>query len=128
MAIGDTNPLFFDTDYAKGEGYQDTPAPLTFATVMIFWGFPGLWEKMKELGINTKKMLHTREDYHYYLPIYPGDRIKCQMEIESFRSTSAADIIVFKSVFYRQDEIVLTAKMKLLADNKENAVRKGNGV
>ncbi|MBN2534506.1 MAG: MaoC family dehydratase N-terminal domain-containing protein [Spirochaetales bacterium] len=118
MAIGDNNPLFFDTGYARKEGYDDTPAPLTFATVMVFWGHPGLLEKVKEWGINTGKILHAREHYYYFKPVFPGDRIKCTMEIESFRSTSAADIIVLKFVFSRQDEIVLIAKMKLLADSR----------
>ena len=33
-------------------GYKDTPVPLTFATVMNFWGYPEVWERMKEMGVD----------------------------------------------------------------------------
>jgi hypothetical protein len=72
LAIGDDNPIFFDPEAAKAQGYSDTPAPLTFASLISFWGFPEIWDRMTEAGIDIKRLLHAKEDYEYLKPLYPG--------------------------------------------------------
>jgi len=114
LAIGDKNPLFFDKEYAIKEGYKDTPAPLTFATVMNFWGNPEIWDKMKEIGIDIQRLLHAKEEYEYFSPIYPGDTIKGVMSVDSIRSSTLMDMVTFKSTFTRDNEIVLIAKMTVV--------------
>jgi acyl dehydratase len=114
LAIGDNNPLFFDKEYAKKEGYKDTPAPLTFATLMNFWGYPEIWSKMKEIGVDVKKLLHAGEEYEYFEPIYPGDQIKGNVAVESIRSSDTMDIATFKTTFSRDGKTVLIAHMKIV--------------
>ncbi|HOJ64159.1 MAG TPA: MaoC family dehydratase N-terminal domain-containing protein [Spirochaetota bacterium] len=114
MAIGDNNPLFFDKEYAIKQGYKDTPAPLTFATVMNFWGNPEIWDRMKEIGIDIKRLLHAKEEYEYFSPIYPGDILKGVMSVDSIRSSSLMDMVTFKSTFTRDGEVVLIAKMTIV--------------
>lgn len=114
LAIGDDNSLFFDKDYAKEKGYKDTPAPLTFATVMNFWGYPEIWDRMVEAGINIKKLLHAKEEYEYHNPIYPGDVITGVVSIESMRSSSKMDMVTFKTVYKRGSDIVTVAKMSII--------------
>jgi acyl dehydratase len=114
MAIGDDNPIFFDRQTAEKEGYKDNPAPLTFATVMNFWGYPKIWDNMKEIGIDTKRLLHAKEDYEYFSPIYPGDVITGKVNVDSLRSSSSMDMATFKTVFLRNNETVLIAKMTIV--------------
>lgn len=118
LAIGDNNPLFFDKDYAISKGYKDTPAPLTFPTVMNFWGNPEIWDRMKEIGVDIQKLLHAKEEYEYFFPIYPGDIIKGVMSVDSIRSSTLMDMVTFKSTFTRNDEIVLIAKMTIVVMQK----------
>ena len=113
-AIGDDNPLFFDPEYAKKEGYKDIPASLTFATVMNFWGYPKLWDIMKEIGVDVKRLLHASEEYEYLDTIYPSDKIKGNVSIDALRSSDAMDIATFKTEFERDGKIVLVAKMKIV--------------
>ena len=54
-AVGDPNPVFTDTEAARKEGYRDCPAPLTFATVMTFGGYPQIWDRMTAMGIDTAR-------------------------------------------------------------------------
>lgn len=114
LAIGDDNPIFFDKDAAKKAGYKDTPAPLTFATVMNFWGYTEIWDRMKEIGIDIQKLLHASEEYEYFSQIYPGDKIIGVVKVDSLRSGGAMDIATFQSTYTREGEVVLIAKMKIV--------------
>lgn len=116
-AIGDTNPIFFDKEEAKKAGYKDTPAPLTFGTVINFWGYPEIWERMKEIGVNVQRLLHASEEYEYFAPIYPGDIITGKVMVESMRSSTAMDVVTFKSTYTRDNEVVLVARMKIVVMN-----------
>jgi hypothetical protein len=120
LAIGDHNPLFFNKQSAIEMGYQDTPAPLTFATLMNFWGYPEIWDRMKEIGIDAKRLLHAAEDYEYFEPIYPGDKIKGTVKVDALRSSDAMDIATFQTTFSRDDQTVLIAKMKIVVMKGEN--------
>lgn len=114
LAIGDNNPLFFDREYAQSQGYQDTPASLTFATVLNFWGYPEIWSRMTEMGIDTARLLHAKEEYEYFAPIYPGDIITGTVVVDSMRDSTAMQMVTFKSVYTRAGETVLVAKMTIV--------------
>lgn len=114
MAIGDSNPLFLDKEHAQKAGYEDTPASLTFPTLMNFWGYPEIWTRMTEMGIDVKKLLHAKEEYEYFSPIYPGDRIVGKVIVDSMRASSAMDMVTFKSIYVREGKEVLTAKMTIV--------------
>lgn len=114
LAIGDNNPLFFDKEYAIKQGYKDTPTPLTFPTVINFWGYPEIWERMKEIGIDVKRLLHAKEEYQYIETIYPDDVLTGSVRVESMRSGGAMDMVTFKSSFTREGKEVLVAKMTIV--------------
>jgi hypothetical protein len=114
LAIGDDNKIFFDKEYAKTKGYKDTPIPLTFPTVMNFWGYSEIWDRMKEIGIDIKMLLHAKEDYEYIEPIYPGDLLKGTVYVESLRSSSMMDMATFKTIFTKDEKQVLIAKMTIV--------------
>ena len=113
QAIGDKNQIFFDSDVAKAAGYKDTPAPLTFATVMNFWGYPEVWDRMKEMGVDVSRLLHAKEEYEYFSQIYPGDVLAGTVSVESMRD-GAMGMVSFKTTFKRGDEEVMNAKMTII--------------
>lgn len=119
LAIGDENPIFYDSEAAKKEGYKDTPAPLTFATLMNFWGYPEIWNNMVEIGIDIKRLLHAKEEYEYFAPIYPGDKVVGKVNVDAVRESAMMDMVTFKSTYTRDDEVVLVAKMTIVVPAKE---------
>ncbi|MCH5150006.1 MAG: MaoC family dehydratase N-terminal domain-containing protein [Spirochaetales bacterium] len=121
LAIGDDNPIFFNKEEAQKAGYKDTPASLTFPTLMNFWGYPEIWNRMTEIGIDVKKLLHAKEEYEYFDPIYPGDVIVGKVKVDSMRASSAMDMVTFKSVYSRNGTDVLIAKMTIVVPKGENA-------
>lgn len=114
QAIGDDNPIFFDKVKAQESGYEDTPVPLTFGTLMNFWGYPEIWDRMKDVGINVQKLLHAKEEYEYIKPIYPGDIVEGRVIVDSMRESSLMEMVTFKSTFTRNNEEVLIAKMTIV--------------
>ncbi|OHD10576.1 MAG: hypothetical protein A2086_09465 [Spirochaetes bacterium GWD1_27_9] len=114
LAIGDTNPLFFDKEYAQKEGYKDIPTPLTFPTVINFWGNPDIWNQMIKVGIDIKRLLHGKEEYEYLATLYPGDVVKGDTVVETMRSSTAMDMVTFKTTYTRGEEVVVIAKMTIV--------------
>jgi acyl dehydratase len=112
-AIGDPNPVFTDSESAKKAGYADTPAPLTFATVMTFGGFPAIWDRMSEMGIDIKRLLHAKEEYEYLAPIYPGDKLNGLITVEALRG-GTMEMASFKTTYTRGGEPVLIARMTII--------------
>ena len=113
LAIGDENQIFHDKDVAKVSGYDDTPAPLTFATVMNFWGYPQVWDRMIEMGVDVKRLLHAKEEYEYFAPIYPGDVVTGVVSVDSMRD-GAMGMVTFKTTYKRDGDVVLVAKMTII--------------
>lgn len=112
-AIGDQNPIFFDSEEAKKEGYKDCPAPLTFASLMSFWGYPEIWNRMTDIGIDIKRLLHVKEEYEYLELIYPGNELTGTVSVDALRD-GKMQMACFKTTFKRGDEVVLIAKMTIM--------------
>lgn len=112
-AIGDDNPVYFDSDAAKEAGYKDCPAPLTFGTLMSFWGYPEIWSRMTEIGIDIKRLLHAKEEYEYLEMIYPGDELEGTVSVDSLRD-GKMQMACFKTTFKRAGQDVLIAKMTIM--------------
>jgi acyl dehydratase len=117
-AIGDDNPIYFDSNAAVKEGYKDTPAPLTYPTQVNFWGYPEIWDRMTEVGIDIKRLLHAKEEYEYFQPVYPGDTITGTVCVDSMRD-STMQMVTFKSTLSRDGETVCIAKMTIVVPPSE---------
>jgi acyl dehydratase len=117
-AIGDPNPIYRDPAAARAGGYKDTPAPPTFASLMTFWGYPEIWQRMTEMGIDIKRLLHAKEEYEYHEVIYPGDTLTGTITVESLRG-GAMEMAGFKTTFTRGGEAVLTARMTIIVPPKQ---------
>jgi len=97
-AIGETSPIYTDPEAAKKEGYSDTPIPPTFTTVIQFWGYPKIWDDMKNMGIDITRLLHMKEEYTYRKPVYPGTTITATGEVIDVK-TGKMDMVTFKTVY-----------------------------
>ncbi len=113
-AIGETNPIYFDSEAARAAGYADTPAPPTFQTTFMFWGYPKIWDDMSSVGIDIQRLLHMKEDYVYHKPLYPGMVITTQPEISDVK-IGKMNMVTFRSVFRdEKNEPVIEAEMAIV--------------
>ena len=88
-AIGDTNPLYSDSLYARAQGHADVVAPPNFIAAVINWGPGAPYERLREDG--------TEADTH--LPGVPaqGVRVMGGGEEMTFRRPVVAGTVVVRS-------------------------------
>ncbi len=67
-AIGDDNPLFRDSAYARAHGYADVIAPPTFPTTFRL-PFP--------VQIEASRTLHGEQQFSYTRPLVAGETVRC---------------------------------------------------
>ena len=104
-ATGETNRLYSDAEYARSQGFRDTPIPPTFQTVFQFWGYPEIFDDMTSIGIDVPRLLHMKENYTYHEPIYPGDVISTQAEVADVK-IGKMDIVTFKTQYRNQNSVL----------------------
>ncbi|MHA1292859.1 MAG: FAS1-like dehydratase domain-containing protein [Promethearchaeota archaeon] len=82
-AIMDDNPIYYDIDLAKRQGYKDIPVPPTFFTKMTFSGEGGAENFFSTLGIDYRKLLDGGREFKYYSQITAGDTVIYRTKVES---------------------------------------------
>lgn len=114
LAIGETNPIYWDKAKAIEAGFSDTPIPLTFQTCFLFWGYTNFWKDIEEMGIDTKRLLHMKEEYTYHHPIYPNNTILCQLEVSDVK-TGKVEMATFKGSFTNENgQLCLESEMGII--------------
>jgi acyl dehydratase len=73
-AIGDTNPLYVDEEYAAKSIYGGIIAPPSFPIVIS-------QESSIDLPLDYNRMLHGEQEFIYQRPIRLGDRLTCQTKV-----------------------------------------------
>lgn len=77
QAIGDTNPLYTDEEYAKNTPHKGLIAPLTFPVAVT----PDNENDALDLGLDYRRMLHGEQQFIYTRPIRVGEMLYCQMKV-----------------------------------------------
>ena len=85
-AIGDSNPLFCDADYAKGTRYGDMICPPGFLgrSVKQVWMIPpGVMEFMNKVGqvSGLPRVLDGGIDYEFMAPVRAGDTLTANYKV-----------------------------------------------
>ncbi len=75
-AIGDTNPLYRDEEFAKTTVHGGIIAPPTFPIAMSEES-----EEELDLGLDYRRMLHGEQRFIYTRAIRPGDVLTCQLKV-----------------------------------------------
>jgi acyl dehydratase len=75
-AIGDSNPLYVDEEYAKSTIYGSIIAPPSFPVAIGADSGQGI-----NLPLDFSRMLHGEQEFIYHRPIRPCDRLHCQMKV-----------------------------------------------
>lgn len=72
-AIGDSNPVYFDPDAAKAQGYPGIIAPPTFPVSFMPAEEP-VWTR----DLDRRRILAGEQSFHYERPIVVGDVLTCR--------------------------------------------------
>ncbi|ADG99165.1 MaoC domain protein dehydratase [Segniliparus rotundus DSM 44985] len=113
-AAQDFHPFHWDEEAARAAGHPTIMAPITFASA---YGIRIHEHMYRELNYVPGPMVQSEQKFQYSRPIYAGDRLRCEVEITSFRSSLGADISETKNTATLWDtgEPVLVGWTKLAA-------------
>ncbi|MDZ7910625.1 MAG: (3R)-hydroxyacyl-ACP dehydratase subunit HadA [Rhodococcus sp. (in: high G+C Gram-positive bacteria)] len=114
-AVQDFHPAHHDEDAAKGLGYDGLLAPLTFISLL---GIMSQTRMLKEIitGYDPSQILQTDQRLEFHRPIQVGDRIFCDVYLESFRQMSGSDIMTTKNIITDQNgDLVQTTWTTIVA-------------
>jgi acyl dehydratase len=75
-AIGESRPIYVQTEAARAAGYRDVMAPPTYAFVLKYKAASPV-DTLATLGIEgaAGKLLHAEQSFDYFEPICAGDRL-----------------------------------------------------
>ncbi len=101
-AVGETNPLFTDSEAAKAAGYDDIIAPPTFCSVFTTSvGLPDIQLEFGEVTLLAGQVLEN------LAPVKPGDRLEARTALrEVYPKTGRSGMMVFwtwETTFTNQD-------------------------
>lgn len=98
-AIGDTNPLYVDPDYARGTRYgaQVAPPALFYA---LAWGS---WDLRRGQGLPGVHGLHSGDTWWYFRPVLAGDELHATKKL--IRADPMEGRLAGKKMFIQADEI-----------------------
>lgn len=122
QAIGATDPIHFDTEAARAQGYPAVVAPPTWLTIaeMERGNDPRCEALPALLGLELSRFLHGEQEYEYLLPICAGDCLSVSSFIKDIYSkrNGALEFIVMELHYRRQSG-------ELAAISRSTAVYRG---
>lgn len=80
QAIGDSNPLWQNEEYAKRTRYGGIIAPPTFLTFTAFWP-DEIQYRLAKLDTPLERIMAGNVVYEYYMEVRPGDVITATARI-----------------------------------------------
>lgn len=115
LAIGETDPIYHVPQEAQAAGYEDVQMLPTMPTQFEFWGNPGWMERLREIGLNTTRLLHVEQEFAYLGEVKPGDVLSGVTTVLDGKVRRGLDMATLETRYTnRRGELVLTAQMKVM--------------
>jgi acyl dehydratase len=122
-AVGDLNPLYFDDEAARAQGYRDVITPPLFLSHVLQGvtrldalrpdGVPA--EAGGDLPLRAQRLMAGGEEYEFLEPIYPGDTISATTRIQNIEEKSGRSggfVLVTRETVYTNQDGVLVARAR----------------
>jgi acyl dehydratase len=97
VAVKNGDPAFYDEAVATELGHRALPAPLTFISVFGYKAQSAFFENAN-IGINDMQIVQVDQVLKFTKPIFAGDKLYCDVYVDSVRQSHGTDIIVTKNV------------------------------
>ena len=114
-ATGQTDPVYFDEDIAKENGFPSLLAPPTFLTT-INHGQENPYQYLHDLSIDMKNVLHAGQSYKYHHLVFAGDQITMESKIKNMydKKNGSLQFIEFESIFLNQNKKLAVESLSTL--------------
>jgi acyl dehydratase len=96
-AVQNEDAWFFDEEAAAELGYKALPAPLTFICVFGYKAQSAFF-KHANIAITDAQIVQVDQVLKFMKPIVAGDKLYCDVWVDSMREAHGTQIIVTKNV------------------------------
>jgi acyl dehydratase len=97
VAVKNDDAAYFDEAAAAELGHGALCAPLTFISVFGYQAQSAFFESAN-IGITDMKIVQVDQVLKFVKPIHAGDKLYCDVYVDSIRKSHGADIIVTKNI------------------------------
>ena len=97
VAVKNDDPAFFDEAAAAELGHSKLPAPLTFISIFGYQAQSAFFADAN-IGVTDMQIVQVDQVLKYRRPIHAGDRLYCDVYVDSVRQAHGTDIIVTKNI------------------------------
>ena len=110
-----SDPVYFDENFAKNNGHPSILAPLTFLTT-VGYEQEKPYQYLEDLGIPIGSILHAKQEYIHYEPIYAGDQLRMNSKIGDIyeKKDGMLEFISFISNYKNQKNKLVTESISTL--------------
>ncbi len=117
-AVKNDDPAFFEEKAAAELGYPGLPAPLTFISVFGYKAVAAFFEYVN-IATDDAQIVQVDQTLKFFSPIKVGDRLFCDVCIESVRRAHGTDIIMTKQTVTNENGDVVQETYTTLAGRAE---------
>jgi acyl dehydratase len=97
IAVQNDDASFFDEDAAAELGYKGLLAPLTFICVFGYKAQTAFF-KFANIAVEDAQIVQVDQVLKFQKPIVVGDRLYCDVYVDSVRQSHGTQIIVTKNI------------------------------
>ncbi|HEX2286276.1 MAG TPA: (3R)-hydroxyacyl-ACP dehydratase subunit HadA [Mycobacterium sp.] len=114
IAVKNDDPAFFDEKAAADLGHDRLLAPLTFISVFGYKAQSAFFANAN-IGVTDMKIVQVDQVLRFLKPIKAGDKLFCDVYVDSVRQSHGADIIVTKNIVTNDNGDVVQESYTTLA-------------
>ncbi|OBJ20679.1 3-hydroxyacyl-ACP dehydratase [Mycobacterium colombiense] len=96
-AVQNDDACFFEEKAAAELGYKGLPAPLTFVCVFGYQAQTAFF-KYANIAVQDAQIVQVDQVLKYFAPLVAGDKLYCDVYVDSVRVSHGTQIIVTKNV------------------------------
>lgn len=114
VAVQNDDASFFTEEAAADLGYKGLLAPLTFICVFGYKAQLAFF-KHANIAIEEAQIVQVDQVLKFLAPIKAGDKLYCDVYVDSVRSAHSAEIIVTKNIITNEDGDIVQETYTTLA-------------
>ncbi|WP_370329834.1 (3R)-hydroxyacyl-ACP dehydratase subunit HadA [Mycolicibacterium hippocampi] len=124
VAVKNDDAAFVDENAAADLGYDALLAPLTFISVFGYQAQSAMFAAAN-IGITDAQIVQVDQVLKYLKPIKAGDRLYCDVYIDSIRKAHGTDIITTKNIISNANGDIVQESYTTLAGRSEEDGKSG---
>jgi acyl-CoA thioesterase FadM len=119
VAVKNEDAPFFQESAAAELGYDGLVAPLTFISVFGYRAVAAFFE-WANIATHDAQVVQVDQALKFFAPIKVGDRLYCDVEIESIRRAHGTDIVMTRQIITNDAGDVIQETYTTLAGRAED--------